>query len=364
MPQYRTTFFANLSAELRRHEIELHVFYGDTPKEWKERNDSSQPLSMLKLPTRFIQVGNRTLSYKNLSQVRRSGPYDLLVVEQAIRNIETYELLARRGIYDRIAYWGHGRTYTAPKSKFEEGLKVLLTKNADWFFGYTQGGVEAMVKNGYSHSKTTVVQNSIDSQSLRDDLQSITPEQIDAFRLRHDLTHDTALYIGGIDEAKRIPFLLDAAERVYDRNRNFRLVIVGEGSLAKTIRDKSTTNPWVVHLGSLFGAEKALALTSARVLAIPGRVGLVAVDSLVAGKPIITTRWPFHAPEFEYLKHDHTMLASADDLDCYADTLHGAFSDDGLVERLSRNCRNDGIAFTAESMAIRFTEGIVNALSN
>jgi hypothetical protein len=34
---------------------------------------------------------------------------------------------------------------------------------------------------------------------------------------------------------------------------------------------------------------------------MPGRVGLVAVDALALGLPVLTTHFPFHAPELEYL---------------------------------------------------------------
>ena len=51
---------------------------------------------------------------------------------------------------------------------------------------------------------------------------------------------------------------------------------------------------------------------------MPGRIGLVAVDALCLGWPVLTTEWPFHAPEIEYLEEGDTMFSSANDPAAFA----------------------------------------------
>lgn len=46
----------------------------------------------------------------------------------------------------------------------------------------------------------------------------------------------------------------------------------------------------------------------AQVCVMPGRVGLVAVDAMTLGLPIITTDWPFHAPERDYLTSEFSVV--------------------------------------------------------
>ena len=362
MPQYRTAFFSSLASELYRQDVELHVYYGATPLEWAERNDSAHSDGMQQLPTKFFRVGKRNLSYKDISRVKSDGPFDLLVVEQAIRNIETYELMLRRRAYERLGFWGHGRTYTASKSALEERLKIALTKRADWFFGYTEGGVQAMLDVGFSKQRTTVVNNSIDTRSLKSDLDSIRDHEVEDFKSRNGITDCTALYLGGIDEAKRVPFLLKSAALAHKQNPEFRLLVAGDGSLAQHVKCEAKKEPWLIYLGGIFGRDKAMALRSASVLSIPGRVGLVAVDSLSSGVPIVTTDWPFHAPEFEYLKPDETVIVSKDDCHSYSLELNRAISDAELRQKLSDNCLSESAMFTTEAMAERFALGVMCAL--
>ncbi|MCK0090480.1 glycosyltransferase family 4 protein [Rhodococcus sp. F64268] len=362
MPQYRKGFFEELSRILLENEISLDIFYGETPLEWAARNDSLTPDEMVRLPTKFFGVLGRNLSYKRLDSVKDRGKFDLLILEQAIRNLETYALLVPPKSFAKLGFWGHGRTYTAPKSRFEERLKEKLTLRADWFFGYTHGGVQTMVDKGFPSNRTTVVQNSIDTASLRRDLDDLSELDVAEFRKSLDLSENTFVYIGGIDEAKRIPFLLDAAHELHSRHESFRLVLVGDGSMSEVVRDSATKFPWIRYLGNQFGTQKALALKASKALLIPGRVGLIAVDSLASGTPIVTTDWPFHAPEFEYLEPGTTAVVSRDDLGAFCAAVSGLIDDPSVADRMSENCLSESKGFTTELMAARFATGIEKAL--
>ncbi|MBJ7323338.1 MAG: glycosyltransferase family 4 protein [Rhodococcus sp.] len=362
MPQYRTKFFSLLVSELEARGVELVIFYGETPPEWKERNDSASPEYCIELDTRFRSIGGRSIAAKSLVEFYRHGPYDLIVLEQAIRNLETYRLFASRTTRSAIAFWGHGKTYTARKNLFEEWFKLFLTRRTRWFFAYTQGGVDALVAGGFDSRRTTVVQNSTDTELLKDALATVSSADVDRFRLEHRLGEDLCVYIGGIDSAKRIPFLLDAAHACYRSNPKFHLVIIGAGDLSKHVKESSEAFSYISYLGAVFGFEKAVALKACRLMLIPGRVGLVAVDSLVAGSPIVTTDWPYHAPEFEYLEDGVTALVASDSVDGYSKTVLEILADGRRLSELSANCIDVGSEFSAERMAMRFSVGVMDAL--
>ncbi|WP_188547933.1 glycosyltransferase [Rhodococcoides trifolii] len=363
LPQYRVPFFDLLGQVLRDRDVDLKVFVGDTPPEWKARNDSSTSQHAKLLPTRFIKVGDRVLTYKSLATLRQSKPYDLLVLEQAIRNLETYQLIAPPRLFTRIAYWGHGRTYTAAPHKIEEAIKMRMTLSADWFFGYTDQGVEHVVNQGFPRQRTTTVQNSIDTKRMQSDLDSVTEPELKEFKLQHDLTSATALYIGGVDESKRIDFLLESGRRIFDQNPNFRLIIAGSGSDSHKVAARAKIDTWIKPVGPVFGLQKALAFRSSKVLMIPGRVGLVAVDSLTAGLPIITTDWPFHAPEFEYLEKDSTCVVSPDDMALYSVIVAQTMANSRALNEMADKCRIEARKYTVEAMVTRFADGIHSALS-
>ena len=362
MPQYRLEFFEQLINRLAENDVTLHIYYGQTPPEWGARNDNARPNFAIPLDTRFFNVRGRNLSYKNTRNYFKSTKYQLIILEQAIRNIETYKFLANPRTSSQVAFWGHGRTYTQNKSRFEESIKLGITRRAKWFFGYTDAGVQAVVDAGFARSKTTIVQNTIDTKSLHQQIAALDDNQVASYVEQHDLTKGaTGLYIGGVDTAKRIDFLLEAATAVHAENPTFRILVAGDGDETAKVIDFSAKNPYLIYLGRTVGIEKALALRSADFMVNPGRVGLVAVDSLTAGVPIVTTDWPYHAPEFGYLNKT-TSIVTNDNVNDYTSEINRIIRIPTLLESLKKQCIADSASFTTESMVERFAEGISQAL--
>lgn len=363
MPQYRVEFFRLLIESMAEKEIHLDVFYGQTPPEWSDRNDSARPSYADELPTKFFRVGSRNVSLKRL-KLSFFRDYDLIILEQAVRNLETYGLMLVKNQRTKIAFWGHGRTYTQQTRQLEERIKSGMTLRGAWFFGYTQEGVDAVLEKGYPKEQTTVVQNSIDTDKLAKHISSVTPSEIKAFAKTHDLSAGhTALYLGGLDASKRIDFLLISAKAVAMNDPKFRLIVVGSGSEASAIADASTKYPWLRPLGTLFGREKAIALSASDIMMNPGRVGLVAVDSLTAGVPIVTTDWPYHAPEFSYLTHDVTAIVSQDTVDSFTVETAALISDTQKLRQMQSRCVAESKQYTTASMVNRFASGISGALA-
>lgn len=362
-PQYREAFFSELKRLCDAEGIEVRVFYGDPPPEWRERGDAVSRPGITRLRTRFFRLGSRSLVLKSLVEFNRQGAFDLVILEQAIRNLETYRLMFSKRYARRIAWWGHGKTYTQAKPDHEERLKFALTRRGLWFFAYTEGGAEEVARAGFDKERITVVNNSTDTATLRRDLASVDEHELRQFEEQHRLRGKTALYIGGLDSSKRIPFLLAAAARCWETDSDFRLLIVGNGELRRDVEEFASDHPWCRYLGPLFGAERAVPMRSANLLAVPGRVGLVAVDSFVAELPIVTTAWPFHAPEFEYLRPGVNSVVTADSIDAYAGELMRTLSETGFLESLKEGCAQSADEYSVELMAARFSAGIVQALN-
>jgi glycosyltransferase involved in cell wall biosynthesis len=239
-----------------------------------------------------------------------------------------------------------------------------LTQAADWFFGYTEGSRDAVVAEGYPVGRTTVVRNSIDTTDFQNSISQITPAEVDEFKRLHNLHTSTAIFIGGLDESKRLPFLFQACGQAYEQNHDFRLLVAGSGQLRHYVEDIAKDAPWLTYLGPLFGKDKALAVASSDLICMPGRVGLVAVDSFAAGRPIVTTAWPWHAPEFEYLAHNETCLITEDNASSYAQGLHQLMENRLELKSMQEACRNNRATYSIEQMASRFFEGIQRALAS
>lgn len=359
LPQYRVQFFQRLVSEAAQVGVEIRIFYGDTPPEWRRRGDSGLPDGFTKLPTAFMSFKGRSLNRKALGPIFASGPYDLIVVEQAVRNLETYELLARR---EPVAFWGHGRTFTKAVRPQQDKFKQWLVRRGRWFFAYTEGGAQAMALAGMDPDRMTVVQNSVDTSSLRNDISSLSPGDLQRFRAEYDLRGKTALFIGGLDSSKRLPFLLEAAERVAKKDPDFRLLMVGAGDDQALVEHHAERSLNVRYLGPLFGREKALAIAASEVMAMPGRVGLVAVDSFVGQSPIVTTYWPWHSVEFEYLTPDVNAVITENSVEAYSAGLLKTLKDNTLLSELYHGCAEAGERYTLEAMVRNFLHGVLDAL--
>lgn len=359
-PQYREPFFRLLVDKAESKGINIDIFYGDPPPEWGERGDSVHASFAERLPTRFLKIRSKSLVWKSTRGRGFFGArYDLVILEQAVRNLETYLLMLRRR---PVAFWGHGRTYTVAIPSAQERLKSWLTRRGSWFFGYTRSGVESVIDSGFPVARTTVVVNSIDTTALVEGIQSITEEQLADFKKEHGLGSRTAVFIGGLDEAKRIDFLLAAARKAAELDPDFRLLVGGGGSLQAKISSAANSAEHIVYLGPVFGERKHLALKSAALIAMPGRVGLVAVDSLATGIPVVTTDWPYHAPEFEYLTPGVDCIVTPDDVGSYAEAMVFTMSSPERISELSRNALRASADFSVEAMVDNFVSGLDAAL--
>jgi len=360
IPQYRVPFFTRLIVAAEEVGIHIDVFAGETPTQIRAREDFSDAPFIRKLGTRELKIRGSALFYKSTAPILRGG-YRLVILEHAVRNIETYELLMRlRGRH--VAFWGHGRTYTKTISPRQEALKYWLARQATWFFGYTGRGVEAVVEHGFPRHRTTVLNNAIDTAALVADLSTISDSDVLDFSQHHDLSGSTALYLGGIDSYKRIPFLLESAVTAHGLCPDFRLLIAGNGSDRPIVEEFVARNSWASYLGVVHGRDKALALRGSQAVAIPGAIGLVALDSMVAGTPIVTTDFPFHGPEFDYLTDGVTAVVTPDGVASYAAGLVAFLNDRRRQKELSDRCRVEAQAYNVDRMVCSFLAGLKSAL--
>lgn len=364
LPQYRKEFFERLCELAKIENIELDIYYGSTPPEWTARNDTLLATEYTELPTKHYMIGGRSFALKDTREYRKNGPYHLTILEQAIRNLETYRILMSPSSRRRVAFWGHGRNYTVQRSRPEELLKRYVTHRGKWFFGYTSGGVKAVVSEGFPADCTTVVYNSIDTRSLSAEVSSVSSSEIAELREKCGIQPGArvGLYLGGIDRAKRVDFLIDSAKSIRDRIQDFTLIVAGDGDQRSEVEAAAGEQSGIVFVGPVFGPDKAKYLRMVDLLLIPGRVGLVAVDSAAAGVPVVTTDWPFHAPEFEYLTNNRDCVVSENTEDAYVQAVVETLLNSEVLEELKSNCLALARDLSTERMATQFMGGILSAL--
>ncbi len=104
-----------------------------------------------------------------------------------------------------------------------------------------------------------------------------------------DMSEPIVVYLGRLNDAKGLPFLMQAWDRCSPRQ--LKLVIAGAGPLGDEIRRWAGTRPSVEVRGLLDRSESNSLLASARAAVVPSQwhepFGLVVVEAMSAGVPAI-----------------------------------------------------------------------------
>ena len=91
---------------------------------------------------------------------------DLVVVEQANRQLVNYRLLLRSALRHRprVVFWGHGGNLQAsgPLAALGERIKRSLSRRAHWWLAYTEGSADRVAALGFPRDRITVVQNAVE----------------------------------------------------------------------------------------------------------------------------------------------------------------------------------------------------------
>ncbi|MEO5314981.1 glycosyltransferase family 4 protein [Pseudarthrobacter sp. CC12] len=362
VPRYRVPFFEKLHNDAKTHGIDVRVAFGSAGAGQATRKDAGTISCSIPINQKEWKFAGRRVVVRNVSSAIAGA--DLVILEQARRNLDAYRLLAvKRHGTPNVALWGHGKDYTRHATPLDRALARWLTSRADWFFAYTRGGLTSVVADGFPSARATVVQNSIDTSSLRSSVKSVPSNLVARFSKHAGLRGKTALFIGALDSSKRLEFLVSASEIAHSLDSDFRLLIGGEGPMRPHVEEWSRRYPWLTYLDAVSGPRKAQAMAACQILAMPGRVGLVAVDSFAAELPIVTTDWPLHAPEFEYLRNGHNALITANSPSIYASTMVDSMNNTELLHRLRAAASRDAETYTIEAMVARFLSGVMGALT-
>jgi glycosyltransferase involved in cell wall biosynthesis len=307
----------------------------------------------------------RRLAYQCAYRSCRSA--DLVLLQQQNNLLFNYQIqVKRRLLSQRIAFVGHGRNFQSNDTNgVAERFKRMWSRRADWWFAYTERCARIVERFGFPSERITVFNNAIDINGMQAERASITAQEITELRDRmFGGSRNVGLYVGGLYPEKRTGFLLEAAAQVRSQISDFNLIVIGGGPDSGDVTAAAARSPWIHFLGPKFGREKALYAAASQVLLMPGLVGLGVLDSFAYRTPLITTDYPFHSPEVDYLKHDENgwMVRPYMDVRAYSDAIVALLQDDSLHARLVRGAEASAREFTIEAMVTRFAEGIMRAL--
>ncbi|MFG3253830.1 glycosyltransferase [Streptomyces sp. NPDC048172] len=301
---------------------------------------------------------------------------DALIMEHALSGAELYPALLRSGLGQGppLALWGAGEPRAYRPAPLARAARARLALLGHRYFAHTEGGRRDALRWGVPDHRITVLRNTTDTAPLRTARDAVRAEDMRELRARHGLKPGrTALFTGRLDAAGRIPYLLAATHALAKLLPGFTLLVAGEGELRGLVeaaaagpgpgprRGGDGRSP-VVALAPPTPRELATYGATADVLLSPGRVGLTAVDSFVLGLPIVTTPWPLHGAEFEYLEDGRNAVVVRGGPDAYAQAVAALLAAPARLAMLRTACRAEAASYTVEGMSRRFADGVEHLL--
>lgn len=363
MKGYRLPFLVGLDKRLSQVGITLQVVYGTPwPEEAKRGDHVELP------PPLGLKVESRMLFGKLFLQpvIRPWLTADLVIVEHANKHVLNYLLSILRSIgVKRVAYWGHGRDRQANPDSWAERYKRRSLHWADWWFAYTAGAAAYVAEQGFPPSHITVVENAIDTRSLRDDLATVNEDELHDARAGLGWHGDerVAVFCGSLYPNKRLDLLFAAADRVHREVPFFRLLIIGGGPLADEVARFASDRPWVKAVGPKFGHEKSVLLRLANMWLNPGALGLGILDAFCAGIPMLTTGQLTHGPEIEYLHHQQNGLLLDSSAHAYTNGILQLLGNSAFQDSLRNGALASAQQYSIETMVENFAVGVERCLS-
>jgi glycosyltransferase involved in cell wall biosynthesis len=367
VPRYRQSFFEGLRTELARRGVEFTLLHGDPAGLDETKNDAVGLPWATKIRNHSVSIHGKTVVWQPVW--RRVADRDLVIVEQATKLVSNLALLlAQRFGGPRIALWGHGVNLQADEhvvTRLAEKVKRRYTRLPHWFFAYTESGATRVRAMGLPEERITVVDNAIDTTALTREVRSVSNTEVAAAREGLDLRGgNVGLYLGALYLEKRVSFLVESAKRIREIVPDFELLVAGTGPEADVITEAAARHDWIKALGPVFGREKAVLGRLAKVIVMPGAVGLVVLDSFAMGTPMITTDVGYHGPEIDYLEDgvNGVVLPAAADARSFAARVAAVLTSDAQLAELRAGCARSADRYTIDNMIRRFADGICAAL--
>lgn len=360
VPNYRLGLFNALAARLEREGLRLEVWHAQPKGRVAARGNAATGPWSVPISQHRLSIGRRNVTVRNVQARARKAR--AVIAGLASTNLETYGLALDPAV--RLMLWGHGRNYTAANNALDESVEGWLRRRSAHIFTYTESGRAHLIERGSSPDDVTVVQNSTDTVRLREIVHGLPS---DAERtIREELGLHGArvgLFVGAFDEPKKLPLLFEASALVAQQRSDFVLLVAGAGPDEAIVQEATQRYSHVRLIGRADATALARLSKVAEFIAIPGRVGLVAVDALALGIPIITTDYPHHAPEAEYLTPGLNSLWTEQKASSYADGMLRLLNDTDLRRQLSEASLTAGGELSVELSAERFVGGILRGLA-
>lgn len=314
---YRQPFFEKLAAECAQG---FSLFAGSArDDEHIPAADSLQHGTYIKARNRHLFSGGMYLCWQSglVDWVNSFRPH-ILIVEANPRYINLVQgINAVHAHGGKVIGWGLG----SPEVRGLSGLLVNLLRqrlysNLDAMITYSQKGADEYRAAGFSPKRVFVAPNAaVDRQDFP------IPERPGGYYLGQP----TVLFVGRLQERKRVDLLIQACSRLQSGIKP-RLWIVGEGPERQALETQAqSTAADVTFFGSKFGDELAYLFKQADLFVLPGTGGLALQQAMSYGLPVIAAE--ADGTQLELVRDSNGWLMPPGNLDVLTSLISEALSE-------------------------------------
>ena len=353
--------FEQLKNVLARDGVALRVLVGTPAPSERAKNDSGTLDWAERVECKYW-AGERICWQRFGPAVPKT---DLVIVTQEMKLLYNFVPMFGPRSY-KLAYWGHGRNFQAvdEHSPIERVKRRLITP-VDWWFAYTELSAKLVSEAGFPASSITCLNNSVDTNSFKQQLKSVDSNVLSRLRKTHGIPSSSpvGLYCGSLYAEKRIALLLQAAVQLRELRPDFHLVVLGEGSDAVQVREAAQRHPWIHYLGAVHGSDRAPYFRMADLFINPGLIGLAIIDAFCAGLPVVTTSTALHSPEITYLEPGRNGVFACDTPKGFARDTAALLDDRTGLQQMAAYASTCADRYSLSAMVNHFAEGIQKCLS-
>lgn len=353
IPDYRDFFFKSIIEDGHLRGYSIDVYRTGIQFSSQVGESTSEYSGFLKF-TKFSFFNSKVQLTHIPLRILRSK---YIVIEHKLSDLSIYLLLLF--LPSKIILWGHGKSVTTSDSLAISSLRILLARRARMYLAYTEEGSKYLIENGVNPTSVKVLVNSLDTDELVRAKRNITSEAIENFETKFDLKDKRIIaYIGALESYKKIDLLVEALQILESQNFSVTCLFLGSGDKREFLRNLNHEQLILLERGK--AEAKAMLAYFAKFFVVPGRVGLVAIDSIFFERVILTTNWKFHAPEFHYLTPGSSVVVSESDSRDYASHIKKLFLNSELRNVYEKNLHDLQNSFSGKIMVKNFTQAILS----
>ena len=369
IPHYRVPVFSELAS---RENIDLTVFYGRGFSTGSQVNTKSiNGFCSKKLFTLMLNYNGVYGS----SQLRVFHPFlilhlifgnfDVIIVEPSSNFYNNFFTFIYCKIFRKKFIWHEsGSVPKEQRPKFRRMIDPILSifiKGANAFITYTSYADESLKRDFNMDSKKIFrAQNTIDTSKIDKEIEIFLPEVNSKKKELQLIGFKVALYIGGIEQRKKIENLIKAITHLNNSGIPSKALIVGDGPDKDELLSKLTAEDKVntVFAGKHL-KDATLYVLLSDVVVLPSSGGLSVMTAFACKKPFVGSEEIEHGGIKDYVTNGvNGFLVKENDLKELQEKLKEIFINDYLYKKMSSMAYESSKKITISNMVNGFENAI------